>query len=184
MGLFGILFTITTSPYRSLLHEGSLQSAGLPNLKRAALHVPTLNEFIQDLPRYLHDRIFHFWESFKGVVRTPLFHVYDKKIEELLVSICDSWETCLSFPGRYHSAPGGSVHIFANPGDAPLDKGQELDWNEINKARSLMAAKFYKLLEVIRNEYIEIDIDLLSKNAWKEYIEFQKEMLDELESDA
>lgn len=144
----------------------------------AALHIPTLNEFIQDLPRYLHDRILHFWETFKEVVRNPLFHVYDKKIEELLVSICDSWEICLSFPGRYHSAQGGNIHVFANPGDAPLDEGQELDWDEINKARSLMAANFHELLEMIRDEYIEIDIDLLSKNAWKEYVEFQQEMLD------
>lgn len=150
----------------------------------AALHIPTLNEFIQDLPRCLQDRVFHFWEGFKGVVRNPLFHVYDKRIEELLVSICDSWEICLSFPGRYHSAPGGNIHVFANPGDAPLNEGQELDWNEINKARSLMEVKFHELLKVIREDYIEIDIDLLSKDAWREYIEFQQEMLDELESDA
>lgn len=150
----------------------------------ASLHIPSLTDFIDGLPRYLPERIFHFWESFKGVVRSPLFHVYDKRVEELLVSLCEAWETCLSFPGRYHSAPGGNVHIFANPGDAALDNEQERDWDEINNARSLMAAKFHELLDVIRAEYIEIDIDLLSKNAWKEYIEFQHEMLDELEDDA
>ena len=62
-----------------------------------------------------------------------------------------------------------------------LDRTQQKAWNYINESRELLRSSLEKLLDYIRKEYIEIDIDELSSNALREYVDFRREQIDEIE---
>lgn len=139
------------------------------------VHIPTLDDHICGVPRVIRDRIFWFWEGFKGVVTNSLFHLYDPALEEAIVTLFHNWQTTLSFPGRYRDLPAQD-HIFSNPGDAPLSSTQEKDWSQIESAASEMNRALQALLDRVRSAYIEVDIHQTNTKAWNEYRNVQKEL--------
>lgn len=142
------------------------------------LHIPTLDDYIAGLPRYLRGKIFWFWESYKGVVTNSLFHVYDPSLAATISKLSDAWATTLAFPGRYQDMPGGDNYLFANPGDAPLGHKQEADWQKIERATTDMSTALQELLDRVRSAYVEVNIKDTNAKAWKEYRDFQKELDD------
>jgi len=138
------------------------------------IHIPTLQEHIEGLPRYIHDRIFWFWESFKGVVTNKLIHLYDEVLEEAVCDLFLAWGTSLEFYMRYHDAAG--KYVFANPGDAPLDKDQEKDWMAIEVAAAEMNEALLRILNRVRSSYLEVDIMQTNTKAWKDYLEFHNQL--------
>ncbi len=146
------------------------------NWAMATIHIPTVDAMISDLPRYLCSRALHCWLSFDGVITSSLFHVYDEEASDTLLSIHKAWSGCVSHGGQYHTASNPDVFVFANPMDFPLDRGQEREWNEIESASDKLRKSLDKLLGIIRERYLEIDIDEMSKKAWQEYVDFHKEM--------
>lgn len=145
----------------------------------SAIHLPTIDKMILDLPRYLSDRVFHFWESFHTIVENSLFHIYDEKAAKFIQEILAGWSGCVGHGEQYRMTTNPNLYVFSNPGDAPLNKAQEKSWNHINQSRSLLRNALDQLLAYIRNEYIEIDVDELSGNAWKAYIEYERLQLDD-----
>ncbi|PJK12723.1 hypothetical protein CO614_04050 [Lysobacteraceae bacterium NML120232] len=142
------------------------------------LHIPTLDDHIAGLPRYLRDKIFWFWERYKGVVTNSLFHVYDPTLDATISKLFNAWKTTLAFPERYHDAPSGDSYVFANPGDAPLNHEQEVDWQKIERATTDMSTALHELLDRVRSAYVEVDITDTNAKAWKEYHDFHKEWND------
>ncbi len=140
------------------------------------IHLPTLDEHISDLPRCISDKIFWFWEGFRGVITNSLFHVYDPVLNNSIDTLFNAWKTTLAFPTRYRDIQGGSRHVFSNPGDAPLDHDQEKDWKEIEKAADEMNQALKALLARVRSSYLKIDISQTNGKAWKEYRDFQKDL--------
>ena len=139
------------------------------------IHIPTVDDHIQGLPRYIRDKIFWFWETFKGVVTNSLFHLYDPILEQAVCKLYDSWSTTLSFYGRYHDAPGGATYVFANPGDAPLDAEQEADWNAIKQGAADMHQALQDILARVRAAYLEVNVNQTNAKAWDDYRAFQKD---------
>lgn len=139
------------------------------------IHIPTLQDYIQGLPRYIDDRIFFFWEDFKAVATSKLVHLYDQILEEAVCDLFNAWDTTFSFYYRYQSSANGQQHFFSNPGDAPLDASQQADWDQIVRAAADMDVALKKILDRIRLSYLEINIDELSSRAWKNNHEYLKE---------
>ncbi|MCO4206092.1 nucleotide-binding protein [Aeromonas taiwanensis] len=145
----------------------------------SAIHLPTIDQMVLDLPHYLSNRVFHFWESFRSTFENSLFYLYDKNAENLIKNIFVGWQGCVGHGEQYRMAPNPNLYVFSNPGDAPLNKTQEEAWNRIEESRSLLRSSLDQLLAHIRNEYIEIDVEELSRNAWKEYVAYEKNLLSE-----
>lgn len=140
------------------------------------IHIPSVDDYISGLPRVIPAHIFWFWEDVKGIVTNNLFHIYDPAIEAPIIKLFQAWETTLSFPSRYRTTPTGMKHIFSNPGDAPLDEGQEKDWKKIEHAALEMDQALKAILDRIRSAYLEVDIMQTNAKAWKEYCDYQKEL--------
>ncbi len=155
----------------------------LENIRWAmnTIHVPTVDDMVLNLPHHLNSKALHFWESFNGVVTSSLFHIYDEELREVILSVHKSWHGCVSHGEQYHMASNPNLYVFANPGNAPFDNEQEREWSEIQSASTLLRELLDTLLKIIRERYLEIDIDETNKNAWVEYVEFQKEMDEKLE---
>ncbi len=137
-----------------------------------SIHLPTLDDMIDGLPRYVNADAMHFWEGFNGTFRNSLFHIYDSEVSKLIKEIHQLWGAC--FDGcQYHSSASPNVYIFGNPGDIPLSAHQQLAWDRIVSARNNLRIKLDELLGIIRDRYLEIDINMTNKVAWKDFVDFK-----------
>lgn len=139
----------------------------------STLHLPTIQQHLDDVPRCISDLAIHLWTGFSSVYTNKLFSLYDDRLRKLVDEIHAKWGRLLSFDVRYRNVPSysdknplGGRHIFSNPGDAPLSRAQEKDWCAISKAGADMRAALDALLELLRNDYIEVDINNTSAQAW------------------
>jgi len=162
-------------------HERDVENM---NWLMSTLHLPSLDDHVEEIPRCISDRIFFFWENFKGVATNSLFSLYDEKLDEQVAQLFHAWQMTLRFGVRYRNIPGNRIsdgrNIFSNPGDAPLDKGQQMDWDEIESARSEMHAALQGLLAHLRKNYLEVNIKATNMKAWEEYKAAMKEDVEEV----
>lgn len=155
----------------------------IENIKWAmsAIHIPTLDDMIYRLPRYLNLSALHFWESFNGVITNSLFHVYDEEANTALRSVHKAWKECVSHGEQYGMASNPNLYVFANPGDGSLDEQQEQEWSKIESACAALRESFDKLLRLIRQRYLEIHIEETNGMAWRDYVDSEKELDKQLE---
>lgn len=170
----------TPSQLRGMAPEKIQHERDVENLTwlLSQIHIPSLDEHISGLPRYIPDRILWFWEGFKGVVTNRLFHIYDPALEAPIIKLYQAWNKTLAFVGRYRDIQGGRMHVFSNPGDAPLNEEQEADWVEIERAASEMNQALQELLDRVRSAYLDVNISQTNASAWNEYRDFQKEQIE------
>lgn len=174
------------SEKRHLKPEERKRNSDITNLKWAlnAIHIPTMDIFIEEIPNRVFGKIFHFWEGFKGVMTSSLFHIYDKSANDLLQNLYSHWENTLKYGHHYHTTLGNSEWYFFGLGrDMPLEDDEKKDWDFLLKERENLYNAFKELLNHIRANFIEIDLDETSNNAIQEYINFHKEFLSDLNND-
>ncbi len=141
----------------------------------STIHIPIVDKMIIDLPHSFDNEVFHFWETFNGVKESSLFHLYDSQATYLINDVYKGWGGCLAHSAQYHSTHNTNSSVFSNRGDAPLTIRQQKAWDYVDESRALLRDSLDKLLAHIRKEYIEIDINELSRNAFKEYGDYMKE---------
>ena len=166
------------SEMRSLTPEEIKRIRDSHNLTRAlsTIHIPTINKMAFDLPYCFSHDIFYFLESFRGIVESPLFHIYDDRAKNLIKALLRLWNRCLAHHEQYQMMPNQNIYIFVYSDICYQRERQEMAWNEIKESCSLLKTSLDQLLEYVRNQYIEIDIEKLSGNAWGEYIARNREM--------
>ena len=139
------------------------------------LHIPTLQQHIEEMPHLLTDRAIWFFENFRGVAGNSLFSVYDPILRDAVDKLYVGWLQALSHDEQYHSTPSGKSHVFSNPGDMPLTGSRQDAWDEIEAGRRDMAAGLTTILDRLRADYIEINIMRTNERAWKGYVDFQRD---------
>ena len=135
------------------------------------LHIPTLQEHINELPRKITDRAIWFHENFCGVVQNALFNVYDPVLQVAVSKLYHGWQRALAHDSEYRDAYYGR-YIFSNPGDAPLNHSQQIAWNDIEAGRAEMVEGITAILTHLRSDYLEIDIIKTNSDALNSYINF------------
>lgn len=147
-----------------------------------SLHLPTLQQHIQELPRTISDKAIWFFENFRGVVANSLFSVYDPVLKDAVDNLYEGWLNALAHENYYHDTSSGKVRVFSNPGDMPLSGSQQKAWDEIDSGRRDMAQGLSTILERLRADYIEVSIHESNSKAWKDYIDFQCKVDDRRDS--
>jgi hypothetical protein len=140
----------------------------------SSLHIPSIDHFISQFPDYIQDDIFHYWESFNAIVSSSLFFIYDELVSELINKFHSIWRICLSFDHRYRSSTKADFFIF----DSTLDvftAEQEKDYNYLKGEKIKLAKVFYEILNLIRKNYLEIDLEATSNAAFSERSDFIRE---------
>jgi hypothetical protein len=143
-----------------------------------ALHLPTLQEHIEELPHTISNKALWFFENFRGVVDNSLFSVYDPILRDAVDKLYAGWLAAVAHDNQYHQTPSGKTHVFTNPGDMPLTAERQAVWDEIDAGRRDMAAGITIILDRLRADYIEINIHKTNEKAWKGYVDFQREVED------
>lgn len=162
----------TPSQLRGLSREESEHIHDVENIKWlfSNIHMPTLDEYIAELPRVLTTKSMWFWEGFNGVVQNSRFSLYDKFLSQEVRKLHHAWQTSLSFDNCYHDAPGGERHIFSNPGDGVLSPAKQKAWDTIEHARVQMTQAYAAILDHVRTNYIEVKVNKRSDRAWRDYM--------------
>lgn len=140
----------------------------------SAIHMPTLQEFLSDVPHRIRDKALDFWEDFNAVATNTLFYIYDAKARKLVTEVYRHWAIIVSFGHRYDMSYRGQSFIFRAPMDM-LSDGQQRDWDKSQRAAQHLAKALPALLNYVRENYIEIDLDEMSANAWRRYVNFHEE---------
>jgi hypothetical protein len=142
------------------------------------IHIQTMDYFIDSLPDRVIDRIFFFWHSFQEIYDTTAFHIYDSHLAKLVREFRDKWGETLGHGDMYSGSQGRGSYIFHKPMDIFPNKKAEEAYDQIAQEAAELKFFFKELIQYLRDNYIEIDIDELSKNALQAYVDHEKSMLD------
>ena len=142
------------------------------------IHMPTMDDFIENIPYMIIGSIFHFWEGFKATVNGSNFHIYDVKANELIRELYVHWNNTLSYGHRYHPARGDK-YIYSSTMDI-LTREEQKDYNYLTRERKKLYYSYRNFIDFIRSNYIEIDLNKTSTAAIDEYISFHKEFMENL----
>lgn len=139
------------------------------------IHWPTLEQHIEETPKVVHGRIFHFYEGFNGVRNAKLFHLYDAELLARVDAIYRAWGKSVSFGARYERVRGGDHYIFSVPPNRAWTKQEQNAWDAIAKSIRDLHKAVKNFLDYVRANYLEIDLEELSNIAWKQYVQFQED---------
>ncbi len=172
----------TPSQLASLTPEERKHNINVNNLEwvLSTIHIPTFDYFLGYIPLKIIGRIFHFWESFRSVMESNQFYLYDKQAEKLLNDLKKYWGFSLAFDHRYNPDGTGENYNYYIPADVFPDKDSENDFKKLTKNKTELDQAFKNLLNFIRTNYIEINLDETSDKAIIEYKKFNEEMIERM----
>lgn len=141
------------------------------NLKWAlnTLYIPTFERFLNEMPDKIIGKIFFFKDSFVSVLESGTFQIYDQELLKRLKKFKKNWVKLLSFPQYYEPAGSDEHYEFRLKADALHNKQGREALNKLIKIKSELDDDFKDLLRFIIENYLEIDLEEASKNAFKSY---------------
>lgn len=146
-------------------------------LKRVmqTINIAVLDDFIERAPDYLHTKIVHFHLSFTSVIRSSHFHLYDLEALKLVKQLYKSWNESFSAEAYRDTSDPNLLKFGTNPG-IPLTEKDKADYQKALKGVRKFRLTLKRLLNYLRNNYLEIDIEDLSRQAYEEYKDYYKDM--------
>jgi hypothetical protein len=151
--------------------EENKRNIDVRNLKWAlnTIHIPTFDHFLEEIPDRIIGKIFYFKDSFVPVLESNTFHIYDQELFKRLQKFKDNWNKSLSFYQHYGPDSSGNNYRFHLVMDTFENDKARKDFNTISKIRLELEKDFKDLLQFIRENYLEIDLNETSKNAFESY---------------
>lgn len=136
------------------------------------VHVATLDRYITRLPRVFQGEISWFWESFKAVVNDSSFYLYDTSVRKAVDDLYNDWHDTVRFGQFYHVTKNDMIYEFGKSWGPVKTEAEQSAWNTIEGASSRLPKDIKTLIELIRKNYVEIDINQASARALEAYDEF------------
>ena len=140
--------------------------------------ISLIDQHVENAPREINTDIYLFFEEMERLLsyNSYNFNIYDNELKELIYSFYYYWKDSLPnlYESEYYHYVSDTISIFSNPGDAPLNENQEKIWKRIEENKQLMHNCLYKILELIRRVYIEVDISSIQNNVYRHFINMKK----------
>ena len=140
------------------------------------INTETMDYFVDrgKLNRIINN-IFYYWEGFRADYVSSGFHAYDVELREKIDAFYKAWGDSLSFGEWFTDTPSFKEYRFMQRHET----GKE-GWKESNEKfiKSIYETEstFFELLNYMRNEFEEIDLNILSKKARQDYIEYHRDL--------
>ncbi len=135
--------------------------------------VSVAKSFADDPPDFITHQAIHFQEELDGVIASPYFHLYDQELNDAVRSLSEAWGEACSYGLRYYDMPNPLVHRFGQPGQR--SPAEDQDYDAIIAAKAAMGKALSKVLELVRDKYLEIEIRDLSRKAFASWDKFVEE---------
>jgi hypothetical protein len=159
------------------------RSRDIENLRWFLHRISTayLDKHIQEMPTYLDYSAVMMCGGVEELRQRSDFLFYDADLTAATNGVIDSLEATLSHPGEYRDTTNPLRQAFGQPGDMDIHvrESQTRAWEEINAARHQLKKYLYELIAIVRERYIEIDIDKTNVVFAKEYASLYKSMRDD-----
>lgn len=151
--------------------EEKKRNIDVSSLKRVlnTIHIPTFDHFLQEIPDLIIGNIFYFKDRFVAALVSNTFHIYDQELLKLLTKFKGNWMQSLSFNQNYSPDRSSKNYRFNLIMDTFPSEQAEKDYKNIVKISFELEKDFKDLLQFVRNNYLEIDLDETSKNAIESY---------------
>lgn len=137
------------------------------------IHIPTFDLFLSEIPETIIRSIFFYKDRVESIINSSSFHIYDQQLFEYLREFEKCWQKSLSFYQHYGPDGPGKNYKFHIIMDEFQTEQSEKDFYELVKIKQELEIKFKTLLNFIRNNYMEVDLEQTNKvayNSYKEYI--------------
>lgn len=136
----------------------------IKNINRIFNHLPLtiMDEILNEFPNFIRNKNIYFNDGFESVTKSIDFNIYDENIKQKVTTFERLWRESLEKYQYYNQIPEKFEFKLNTMGN-----NQILD--ELNIIKKQMQIIFHELVDIIRNEWLEIDLDLISYNAIKRY---------------
>lgn len=138
------------------------RSRDVANLRAFLQRMSTvyLDRHIEDLPTYLNYFVADMAEEMEDVAERSDFLFYDPDLSAAITGIRKNLAETLSYPGHYRETANPSRQSFGRPGDMDLhDAEQRAAWDKIDAARNRLKKGLDALIAIVRERYLEVNID-------------------------
>lgn len=141
----------------------------------SVIHLPTLDEHINQLPHSITNRSLWFHDRMVETAENSLFSLYDSTLKKLVQKLLSAWRHALSYNTLYHQATHGQTHIFGGPDSVASAVERARAWEDIEGCRATMRQALDGILARLRNAYLEVDLRKTNERAWASYCAAQEE---------
>lgn len=160
---------------KQIQHERNIKNI---NFIMSYLHTPTLNTLVTEAPTLIRRDVFICWESFKSILNSNEFQLYDLKLKAIFNAMHDAWGNLLDAgPFYYETASNGFDNVFHKHKRYEL-KEAENAWIEIKNQAEILKSKLRELTTYLHENYVEVDLDETNKQALRDLIEHRPDLDD------
>lgn len=138
------------------------RSRDIENLRWFLQRINTayLDRHIEEMPTYLNYSAVVMSDGVDELQRRSDFLFYDPDLTEAVNGIITALRETVSHSGDYRDTNNPFRQSFGRTGDLDLhDEDQTRAWEEIDTARRQLKIHVDKLIAIVRERYIEVDID-------------------------
>ncbi|WP_316171104.1 hypothetical protein [Bradyrhizobium sp. SZCCHNRI1058] len=166
---------IVDNPKRPRELEGSSdeeikRSRDIENIRWFMRHINTgfLDQHIQDMPTYLNWSAAFIFDGIDSIIRSSDFLLYDQDVYAAMKGLYDSLAETLRYEGHYRDTSNPKKQIFGtNRMDMATRSDEEKAIEAIDKARAELQRYLTELITLLRERYLEIDIDATNRRCAK-----------------
>lgn len=151
--------------------EEEKRKTDIINLNKAlnSIHLGTIYLFIEEMPFTIIGRIFYFKDLFNSIMDDKLFQLNDKELLRLLNNFKDNLNKTLSYSHYYKPYGSGNNLKFYMQEDLFPSEESEKAFRKLERIRIAFHRNFKELLNYLRNNYFEIDLEETSRKAYEKY---------------
>lgn len=156
---------------RKTTPEQRKREIDIKNLKLAlsTIHIPSFDHFIEEFPYSTPVRIFYFKDYFVGIVESNTFFIYDEELSKKLNTFKANWIKSLSYGQHYGPDGSGKYYSYYIPMDIFPNEQSEKDFHFLSNFRTELDTSFKDMLNYIRRNYLEVDLEETSTNAFENF---------------
>lgn len=132
------------------------------------IHIPTWDNFFQCYGGPFYEEIFTFYDIFTHIYNSSFFFFYDKILEEYFCVFAKNGESVFSHAMIYFQSNRNGLAV---PITNCWNSKQHEEFNESKMHAQEAYDAYRKIIMHIQTNYIEIDLDSLSQEAWRKYKE-------------
>jgi predicted nucleotide-binding protein with TIR-like domain len=136
------------------------------------INIPILEKHLQDAPLYFHWIVARLRDEFDSIYDRATFHLYDESLKERIRKFAESWAA--SMPGEgtdyYRAMPSPYIQRFVSNEEAirvGVLNESIAAYKQLQKGRDNFATELKSLLDYVRANYPEIDVEALGQDVGK-----------------
>ncbi len=129
------------------------------------IDLTALSQRANEGARYLQHSVINYSDFLNIALSDVTFSLYNKDLENLIRNI--QHELNLSFNGNYKDVGNNQFDVWSLPGDIFPSKAEENRFEKVNQACQRLGQLVHNFSEIIKNSYLEIDLEKTNLAARK-----------------